>query len=317
MTCINFGVTRSQRTRFHEKPEVTLRFGTAPDSWGVWYPSHPSQPSWRQFLDEAAAAKYQLIELGPYGYMPTEPARLREELESRSLSLVAGTMIDDLHLAHSDEQLREHATRICSLASGLGAKFLVLMADGYRGDGGSLTGPQSLDGAQWKQMISNTSVLGAFVRDEFGMTLSFHPHAETVIEYAEQVDQFLNDTDSRSVQLCLDTGHYHYRGGDSAALMRERFNRISYMHLKSIAPEVLARVQREDIGLGDAVAMGVMIEPALGATDFVALDSAMGITGWSGEAIVEQDMFPLPDTSIPLPIAQRTLEFYTALGWST
>ena len=48
-----------------------LRLGTAPDSWGVWFPDDPKQVPWNQFLDEAAAAGYTAVELGPFGYLPT------------------------------------------------------------------------------------------------------------------------------------------------------------------------------------------------------------------------------------------------------
>ncbi|MCW2721396.1 hypothetical protein [Pseudonocardia sp.] len=33
---------------------ANLRLGTAPDSWGVWFPEDPRQVPWPQFLDEAA-----------------------------------------------------------------------------------------------------------------------------------------------------------------------------------------------------------------------------------------------------------------------
>jgi inosose dehydratase len=35
---------------------ANLRLGTAPDSWGVWFPDDPKQVPWHQFLNEAAAA---------------------------------------------------------------------------------------------------------------------------------------------------------------------------------------------------------------------------------------------------------------------
>ncbi|MBT2475291.1 2-keto-myo-inositol dehydratase, partial [Microbacterium sp. ISL-103] len=47
-----------------------LRIGTAPDSWGVWFPDDPKQVPWQRFLDEVVAAGYSWIELGPYGYLP-------------------------------------------------------------------------------------------------------------------------------------------------------------------------------------------------------------------------------------------------------
>ena len=50
-----------------------LRLGTAPDSWGVWFPDDPKQVPWHRFLDEAAAAGYTAVELGPFGYLPPTP----------------------------------------------------------------------------------------------------------------------------------------------------------------------------------------------------------------------------------------------------
>ena len=57
--------------------------GSAPDSWGVWYADDPVQTPWRRFLDEVSQAGYTRIELGPYGYLPTDPSQLREELDNR------------------------------------------------------------------------------------------------------------------------------------------------------------------------------------------------------------------------------------------
>lgn len=294
---------------------MTLQFGTAPDSWGVWLPEHPSQPSWIRFLNEAQEAGYHLIELGPYGYLPTNPQQLSDELSKRDMTLIAATMIDKLHHNNLNDLLN-HARRICTLAQTQGARYLVLMADGYRGEGGAIVDTKSLSVEEWKKFISNTSAIGQMISDEFGMTLSFHPHADTVIEYASQVDQLLNDTDSAQVQLCLDTGHYHYRGGDSAALMRERFSRVAYMHLKSIDGELMKEVAANDWAFDVAVANGVMVEPSIGSTDFISLNDAMTVSGWSGQAIVEQDMFPLQALDIPMPIAKRTREYYQSLGWT-
>jgi inosose dehydratase len=55
-----------------------LRLGSCPDSWGVWFPDDPGQTPWHRFLDELAEAGYRWLELGPYGYLPTDPARLRD-----------------------------------------------------------------------------------------------------------------------------------------------------------------------------------------------------------------------------------------------
>ncbi len=51
-----------------------LHLGTAPDSWGVWNPGDdPLQTPWQRYLDEVQQAGYQYSELGPFGYVPTDP----------------------------------------------------------------------------------------------------------------------------------------------------------------------------------------------------------------------------------------------------
>ena len=50
----------------------TITIGTAPDSWGVWFPNDPEQlPA--DHSREVAEAGYGWIELGPYGYLPKDP----------------------------------------------------------------------------------------------------------------------------------------------------------------------------------------------------------------------------------------------------
>ena len=66
-----------------QRPLLTL--GTAPDSWGVWFSVDPRQPGWRQFLDEVVEAGYEWIELGPWGYLPTDLKVLVAEIEQRGL----------------------------------------------------------------------------------------------------------------------------------------------------------------------------------------------------------------------------------------
>ena len=77
--------------------ENKLIIGTAPDSWGVWFPDDPQQTPWERFLDEVAESGYKWIELGPYGYLPTDPARLAEELKQRDLQISAGTVFTAFH----------------------------------------------------------------------------------------------------------------------------------------------------------------------------------------------------------------------------
>lgn len=78
-------------------PLDRIRVGSAPDSWGVWFPDDPQQVPWERFLDEVSEAGYSWIELGPYGYLSTDPARLTAEIDKRDLKVSAGTVFTGLH----------------------------------------------------------------------------------------------------------------------------------------------------------------------------------------------------------------------------
>ena len=67
-----------------------ITIGTAPDSWGVWFASDPEQLPAEQFLREVVEAGYEAIELGPYGYLPNDPAELQDALDAHGLTVLAG-----------------------------------------------------------------------------------------------------------------------------------------------------------------------------------------------------------------------------------
>ena len=69
-----------------------LLLGSCPDSWGVSFANDPLQTPWSRFLDEIASVGYEWIELGPYGYLPTDPHQLGDELNNRGLKVAGGTM---------------------------------------------------------------------------------------------------------------------------------------------------------------------------------------------------------------------------------
>ncbi|HTF49874.1 MAG TPA: sugar phosphate isomerase/epimerase, partial [Pseudonocardia sp.] len=145
-----------------------LRLGTAPDSWGVWFPDNPAQVPWDRFLDEAARAGYEWIELGPYGYLPTDPAQLRDELDRRGLKLSGGAVFAGLH--HGPDALKQ-AVEDCRtearLLTALGARHLVLLPEGYTELDGSLNQPVDLTPEQWRDLTTGMDTLARTLHNEF------------------------------------------------------------------------------------------------------------------------------------------------------
>ena len=155
--------------------------------------------------------------------------------------------------------------------------------------------------------------LARVLREETGMRLVFHPHAESHVETDEQVRRFLADTDPERVGLCLDTGHVAYTRGNAPPLIREHAGRIWYVHLKAVDPGVLARVEAERLSFADAVRRDVMCEPGLGVPDLDDLAAALGSLPAGTFVIVEQDLYPC-DFDRPYPIAARTRKTLRAAG---
>ncbi|GAA2888147.1 sugar phosphate isomerase/epimerase [Pseudonocardia halophobica] len=297
-------------------PTLThVRLGTAPDSWGVWFPDDPQQVPWHRFLDEAAAAGYTAVELGPYGYLPTHAEQLRDELGRRGLTLTGATAGTALHrggdtLATTLPECRE----IARLLTALDAPYLITLPAMYTDlHTGELLEPAELTGEQWHTLGTAQSKLGRILLDESGVRQMFHPHADTHVADEPSIDRFLEVSDPDTVWLCLDTGHVAYAGGDNRAIVARHPSRIGYVHLKSVDPVVLARVRAERMSFADAVQAGTMVEPDAGEPHMPALLADLDALGVPLTAIVEHDMYPAPPGA-PLPIAARTCRYYTKQG---
>ena len=188
---------------------MDVKIGSAPDSWGVWFPSDDKQIPWQRCLDEIAEAGYEWTELGPYGYLPTDRATLQSELSKRGLR-ASGTFA----MGHLEDEAAWPGLEKQVLGAGeslayLGAEYLILIDDTYTNLWtGEATAPGRLDDEAWKRLVDRVHYVVDLVRDRFGLQVVFHPHAETHVEYEDQIERLLSQTDPERVVLCLDTGHH-------------------------------------------------------------------------------------------------------------
>ena len=292
-----------------------LRLGTAPDSWGVWFPSDPHQVTWDVYLDEIARVGYVYTELGPQGFMPQDPEQLKDELAQRGLTVVGGTVFAGLHKgSEALEKAKREFGQEAKLLSAVGAEYLVHLPEQYTDQHtGEATEGAVLDAEQWKNLVTGTDELARYLLEEYGVKLVFHPHADTHVDTQDRIERFLADTDPELVNLCLDTGHVSYCEGDNVEIIERFPERITYVHLKSVDPVVRARVIEENLSLADGVKLGVMCEPPYGVPDMPPLLDALGKLDREIFCVIEQDLYPVtPD--IPLPIGARTAGYYVGCG---
>jgi inosose dehydratase len=294
-----------------------LHLGTAPDSWGVWFPDDPNQVPWTRYLDEVVQAGYTLTELGPFGYLPTDPALLGPELDKRGLKLTGGTVFAALH---KGGDALEEAKKACDAEAAtltpLGAKYVVLLPEGFTDLDGKLTASPDLSDREWKDLNTGMSELGRYITDEHGLELVFHSHADSHVGTQEEIVRFLEGTDPAYVNLCLDSGHVAYCGGDNLAIIDRYPERIRYVHLKQVDRAIRQRVREEKLGFAPAVRLGVMVEPPAGDPDMPSLLAALAGLDRELFCIVEQDMYPC-DPDKPLAIARRTRDYLAGCGLAT
>lgn len=295
-------------------PAARIRIGSAPDSWGVWFAEDPRQTPAERFLDEVAAAGYRWLEIGPYGYLPTDARELGEQLENRGLEVSAGTVFSALHRPDSWDAVWEQVTGVAALTRALGGRHIVVIPDLYRDHRtGADLESRHLTAEQWQRLTRGTEELGRRIAEEYGLALQFHPHADSHVGHQDEIERFVESTDSAHVNLCLDTGHVSYYGGDNLDLITRYPDRIGYLHLKQVDPVVVAQVAAEDLTFPEAVRRGVMVEPPRGVPDIGAVLAAVEGLDTDIYAIVEQDMYPC-DPADPLPIAVRTRTYLGGCG---
>jgi inosose dehydratase len=278
----------------------------APCCWGVDDVSNPHLPPWERVLDEAAKAGFGGLELGPYGYMPLDAARIGAALEARGLRIVAGTIFDDLVSPRNRQNLLRQVHEICELITTLprpkthrgqrfAAPYLTVMDWGHEERdyaAGHSDRARRLDPEDCSGMISNISAIGEQARDGYDVRAVIHPHAGGYIEFEDELDRVAEDVPSEIAGLCLDTGHMDYSGMDPIETLRRYAGRTDYIHFKDIDAAKYADVMKRHLRFFDACAEGVMSPIGRGRIDYLGLRDLLDEIGYAGYITIEQERDP-------------------------
>lgn len=297
---------------------MPIKVASAPVSWGI-YEFEGVEPKfpYTQVLDEIAGTGYTGMELGPWGYLPTDPEVLRKELDQRGLQLLSSFVPVKLVDANAHGEAEAFALKVGTLLAELGANYVVLADDNGKVPdlvrrAGKRTGTE-LDSAQWDVVASGVNRIARKIKDELGLSTVFHHHGGGYIETPDEVRELFNRTDPDLVGLCLDTGHWHFGGGDAVACIHEYGERVRYLHLKDCDEAILQRVKAEGLDYMQAVAAGIFCELGKGSVDFPGVIAEMEKLGYDGWAIVEQDVLT-DDLAAPKRISQANRDYLTSIG---
>ena len=297
-----------------------IRIANAPCSWGVLeFESAANSASFDRVLDEIRDTGYAGTELGDWGFMPTDPARLGQEVASRELQLIAAFVPVALADPAAHAEGIATAVRTARLLRDAGAtNAMIVLSDDNASvpareqHAGRITEALGLGEQQWAVFADGADRVARAVRDQTGLRTVFHPHCGGYVETEAEIDALLSRTDPATLGLCLDTGHLVYAGGDPLSVLARHASRVWHVHFKDCHPQIAAAARANELGYLAAVRSRLFCELGAGAVDFAGVLAALHALQYDGWIVVEQDIFP--GLGSPAESARRNRMFLEALG---
>ncbi len=308
-----------------------IRIANAPCSWGTleFAGLEGERIAYGQMLDELRATGYIGSELGDWGYMPTEPAALKNELARRQLAMVGAFVPVALKdpVAHAAGEA--HALQVAHLlaevtdTTGGFARPLIILADDNGSDhqrtryAGRVTPEMGLSPAEWKIFASGAERIARSVRDVFGLPTAFHHHCAGYVETPEEITCLLELTDPDLMGLVFDSGHYLYGSGEIDGSLvvdgLKRFGeRIWHVHFKDCQPQIATQARQEGWDYFTAIRRSLFCELGQGIIPFAEVAAKLKKSGYHGWIVVEQDI--LPGMGSPKASAQRNRTYLQTIG---
>jgi inosose dehydratase len=297
-----------------------IKIANAPCSWGVLeFDLEGKAAGYAQVLDEIAGTRYQGTELGDWGFLPTEPAQLREALQARGLALLGAfvpVLLKDPGAHAGGVEAAVRTARLLAGAAGA-APFIILADDNCRvsargQNAGRIRPEHGLSDADWQVFAEGAELIAETVRQETGLRTAFHHHCAGYVETPAEVDRLLALTDPGLLGLCLDTGHYRFGGGDPLDLLDRQAGRVWHVHFKDCQAQVAARSRQECWDYLTSVRNGIFCELGQGEIDFPAIKRRLEALGYDGWIVVEQDV--LPGMGSPKASALRNRQYLERIG---
>lgn len=312
---------------------MTIYISGAPCCWGVDDPKNPYLPDWNLVVQEAHKAGFTGMELGPYTYMPTELTELLPTLEENEITIMTGTIFDDLVAESNLPNLLKATHEICSLVSKLPQKikqpnqnfptpYLTIMD--FSDDeihlerdyaAGHPERAKRLEQKDWDGMVNNIKEICS-VAKSYGVRPVIHPHAGGFIEFSDEIAKIVKDIPYEIAGLCLDTGHLYYSKMDPEKYLTKYWDRIDYIHFKDIDKEKYDEVMNRKIKFFDACGEQVMCPIGKGCINYTRLHELLtDELKYEGFITIEQERDPRnSDTS--LKDVKQSVEYLKSIGFN-
>jgi inosose dehydratase len=263
--------------------DLLQRIAGGPITWGVHEtPGWGHQMRSHQVLSDMADTGLRATELGPDGFLPTDPDELVDYVNGYGLTVVAGFLPAVLYRPEGLDDLFTYADRAARQLARTGSEVAVIGPDsivaGYDTN-------VSMSAEEWNHFFSNLTRLVDII-GEHGVTTSIHPHWGMAVCGQPDVERVL---ESCETGLCLDTGHLYLAGADSLEIARMASGRIDHVHLKDVDDRMAEQVRVGELGFRQAVVDGMFKPLGTGGVDFDGLIRHLEHSGYDGWYVLEQD----------------------------
>lgn len=307
---------------------MSIRIACAPSCWGVDDPKNPYLPKWQRVLEEAHLSGFTGIELGPYGYMPLDVELVKAELAKNNLTIIVGTIFDDLVSASNRESLLRQTDEICSFITQLprdeqeeGQRFAtpyMTFMDYFHPERACTAGHPDraprLSPEKYQDMLANIRAIAEKAWNDYKVRPVLHPHAGGYIEFADEIERALADVPAELSGFVFDTGHLFYAGMDPETWIRRYIDRIDYIHFKDVNKAIYDEMMKIEIDFFEACAKGVMCPIGSGVIDYAGINKALRELGYTGWVTVEQERDPR-DAGSSLEDVTRSFQYLKSVGY--
>jgi inosose dehydratase len=228
------------------------RTAGGPISWGVCeVPGWGTQLSVDRVLGEMRDAGLRATELGAAGWLPDDPAKVREILDRYGLQAVAAFVPLVLHDPSQRAATLKYAEETADLLANVGASRFVTAVVSDPNDWQHF----ALSPEQWKHLFSG-----------------------------------LEAVEHTAVRFCLDTGHLAIGGTDPLEFVEAHAARVGHVHLKDVRLDVAARLRSGELSLMQAVQAGVFTPLGQGDVALEGVVVGLEKSGYQGWYVFEQDV---------------------------
>ena len=284
------------------------RVASAPISWGICeVPGWGAMLPTPRVLSEMSGLGLTATELGAPGFLPTDPAEVKSELDGYGMTLLGGFTPVVLHNSSVRDATIAQATETAKLFERAGAsKFITCVV--FDPD---WSVPTPLTADEHRHMVEMFAVIDDICA-EHGLQQVLHSHVQTVIETKDDVNRVLDTCD---VNFCLDTGHMAIGGVDPVAFAKEAMERVGHVHLKDVRLDMVEPVLRREMSIMAATQAGLFTPLGQGDVDIAGVISTLEGAGYQGWYVIEQDTaitdgLP-PEGSGPIDQVKTSMQFLT------